>query len=193
MRVSRDEDSNRLSREEVVVLGKSILIVDPEPLFSNQLESEFQHLGCKTRAVSSICGAVQTIQEEGAEWVIAERRLDDGSWAQLFRALQGASSLRNFVIVTASGSVSEAVTATKLGACAYLAKPIKATTIVEALGETAANCGESQARWWSLERAKWEYINMTVSMSGSIAEAARRLRIERRSLRRMLAKHPPPA
>jgi len=43
----------------------------------------------------------------------------------------------------------------------------------------------------TLDRAIWEYINYSVDVAGSIAAAARNLGLDRRSLRRMLAKYAP--
>ena len=55
-------------------------------------------------------------------------------------------------------------------------------------GEDSAVDGE----WLTLERAKWEYITLVVASSRSLAQAARRLGLHARSLRRMLQKLPPP-
>lgn len=43
----------------------------------------------------------------------------------------------------------------------------------------------------SLDRAIWEYLNQTLAETGSIAAAARRLRLDRTSFKRMLRKRPP--
>jgi ActR/RegA family two-component response regulator len=43
----------------------------------------------------------------------------------------------------------------------------------------------------SLDRAIWEYLNQTLVETGSISAAARRLRVDRTSLKRMLRKEPP--
>lgn len=49
-----------------------------------------------------------------------------------------------------------------------------------------ACAGEHDDEWATLERIKWEYIHFVVSNSRSLAEAARRLGLQARSLRRML-------
>jgi two-component system response regulator RegA len=44
----------------------------------------------------------------------------------------------------------------------------------------------------SLERIKWEHINRVLEdCGGSVSEAARRLKLHRRTLQRMLQKYPP--
>jgi ActR/RegA family two-component response regulator len=45
--------------------------------------------------------------------------------------------------------------------------------------------------WPSLDRAIWDYLNQVFLASGSMSEAARRLKVDRRSLRRMLGKQAP--
>jgi two-component system response regulator RegA len=44
----------------------------------------------------------------------------------------------------------------------------------------------------TLERMQWEYIHAVLdSCQGNVSEAARRLRMHRQSLQRMLRRHPP--
>jgi ActR/RegA family two-component response regulator len=43
----------------------------------------------------------------------------------------------------------------------------------------------------TLDRAVWEYIARTVETAGTLSGGARRLGIDRRSLKRMLKKYPP--
>ena len=82
----------------------------------------------------------------------------------------------------------------RAGIAVYVAKPVTAEMVLAALGD-GADWAQAPADpcWPSLDRTIWEYINQVLVEAGSISEAARRLRIDRRSLRRMLAKHPPAA
>ena len=46
----------------------------------------------------------------------------------------------------------------------------------------------------SLDRQEWEYLNKILAdCNGNISEAARRLKMHRRTLQRKLQKHPPKA
>jgi two-component system response regulator RegA len=91
--------------------------------------------------------------------------------------------------------VATAVRAVRLGFDAYLAKPIDPRCIaglLEGCGRPAAPVEPPDTEAWpSLDRTIWELVNQVVAVSGSLSEAARRLGLDRRSLRRMLAKYPP--
>jgi two-component system response regulator RegA len=83
----------------------------------------------------------------------------------------------------------------RAGVSGYFAKPVCARQLLDFLhgdGEAALGDQPETEAYLTLGRAHWEYINLTLDASGSIAEAARRLGVHRRSLRRMLSKYPPP-
>ena len=75
----------------------------------------------------------------------------------------------------------------QLGASVVLARPTTFLQIISALeGKPRRDLPPM-----SLDRAIWEYLNQTLSETGSIAAAARRLRLDRTSFKRMLRKRPP--
>jgi two-component system, response regulator RegA len=86
--------------------------------------------------------------------------------------------------------------AVRLGARDYLTKPADPDRILSALrGEVAfaASPAEAPPEIPSLDRVEWEHIQRVLTEAGgNISQAARLLGIDRRSLQRKLAKHPPP-
>jgi two-component system response regulator RegA len=174
-------------------VNKRVMIADPQHAFACQLGIGFRGLGYEPVVVDNMEEALIRAKELRPQLVISEQRLGTGTWLDLLKSLRYVEITGRFAIVTASGSISSAVLATKLGVAAYLAKPVTAKDVIRTVEATTEELTdiEQQPAYCSLERAKWEYINMTVTSAGSIAEAARRLRVERRSLRRMLAKYPP--
>jgi ActR/RegA family two-component response regulator len=175
------------------VLGKHVLIADAQYSFAHPLGVGFERLGYRSIVVGTMDSALERAGETRPELIICEQRVGAASWLDLLKYLRDAAIPARIAIVTASGSFADAVFATKLGVSAYLAKPVTPKNIIDAVTSPIEQPPDSerQSAYCSLERAKWEYINMMVATAGSIAEAARRLRIERRSLRRMLAKAPP--
>jgi two-component system response regulator RegA len=82
----------------------------------------------------------------------------------------------------------------RAGVTAYIAKPATAANVLDAIAEGRPQASESAPRadeYLSLNRAKWEYIHMVLAAAGTMSEAARRLGVDRRSLRRMLSQHAP--
>ena len=92
------------------------------------------------------------------------------------------------------GSMGEAGTYSvgyRLGAINYLNKPADAEEIEAALqGKRPPPMNDVP----SLDRQEWEYLNRILAdCNGNISEAARRLKMHRRTLQRKLQKHPPKA
>jgi two-component system response regulator RegA len=115
-------------------------------------------------------------------------------WTQILRWVAELDLESHVVVATAFGSVSSAVRAIKMGVSAYVEKPFCALQIVDSLShhpcEGAFAPGQDRALR-SLHRLRWDYINATLDSTGTIAAAADRLGLDRRSLRRMLSKYPP--
>jgi ActR/RegA family two-component response regulator len=180
---------------------ESVVIADLESHWLERLQHEFDRIGWNVIGASSADSALLHALKHAPDLVIVERALGDMTWAAVLARLRAAGSRSELAVVTSSGSIAEAVAATRGGVAAYLAKPVGALDVLDAvhLGRYTQHTLQwpaPQSRtesYLSLERAKWEYINMTVRAAGSLAEAARRLRVDRRSLRRMLAKEPPTA
>jgi two-component system, response regulator RegA len=103
-------------------------------------------------------------------------------------ALKLAAPACAVIVLTACGSIAMAVRAVRAGAIGFLLKPAAVSQILDAAGTGSP---ETEPAYPSLDRHIWEYISCCVESAGSIGEAARRLRIHRRSLSRMLRKVPP--
>src|ERR671939_473042 len=87
-------------------------------------------------------------------------------------------------------TIGTAVEAIRLGAINYLNKPADADEVEAALlgKRPPPPVGEVP----SLDRQEWEYLNRILAdCNGNISEAARRLKMHRRTLQRKLQKHPP--
>ena len=99
------------------------------------------------------------------------------------------------VVLTAYGSIATTIDAMKLGAVYYLQKPADADDILAAFqrDNPALSTGETFTfSAPSLERVRWEHINLILGdCDGNVSEAARRLKLHRRTLQRILQKYPP--
>jgi two-component system response regulator RegA len=116
------------------------------------------------------------------------------------RRLRALDATTVIVVLTGYGSIATALDALRLGAAHYLTKPAD----VDDLLATFARADPSRldaplatpdpvTDTPSLARVEWEHINRVLADSGgNISEAARRLRLHRRSLQRKLAKYPVP-
>jgi two-component system response regulator RegA len=171
----------------------SLLIADPERSFRDNLARRFVEQGCQVDVASDLEAATVVLRGKQIELLVLEVRLDNGAHSG-FDLLQQINELPlrpRVVVLTAYASISTAVRAVRLGVEGYLTKPATPAQIVAAShgGQRPTLSPEHGAM--TLDRAIWEYISAVYEQTGSMARAARWLGIDRRSLRRMLAKYAP--
>jgi two-component system response regulator RegA len=175
------------------------IIVDAERASQRVLRDDLVRLGCETCVIAEIaelrdelaCGDAPDLI--AAEYRLAGKRLDD-----LLAAVPQPLWSR-LVIVTAYASIASAVHAVKLGVGGYLVKPARGDQVLRAAGYPApgdapdvAALHDGSQPYLSLDRAIWEFLTQAVEDAGTLSGAARLLGLHARSLRRMLAKYPPP-
>jgi len=96
------------------------------------------------------------------------------------------------VVLTGYGNIATAVTAVKLGAVDYLAKPADADDVVAALTRAPDEKAGPPDNPMSADRVRWEHIQRVYEMCDrNVSETARRLNMHRRTLQRILAKRAP--
>ena len=87
------------------------------------------------------------------------------------------------VILTGYGNIASAVTAVKLGAVDYLAKPADADEIFEALTRPTGEKAAPPENPMSADRVRWEHIQRVYELCDrNVSETARRLNMHRRSV-----------
>ena len=86
----------------------------------------------------------------------------------------------------------EAVAAIKEGAIDYLAKPADADDVEKALLADPEKKAEPPENPMSADRVKWEHIHRVFELCNrNVSETARRLKMHRRTLQRILSKRSP--
>jgi len=175
----------------------SVFIIDECEPFAIGLEGELRALGMPARTAQSFRAATALLSSTGPpSCIVSELRVNGKYVVDFMKDVTTIVPANCFVIATAYPSIATAVLLTRMGVASYLTKPISAIALLAILGEqlptVVSSLGASEAMSWpTLDRTIWEYISHVHTAAGSISEAARRLGVDRRSLRRMLAKHPP--
>jgi ActR/RegA family two-component response regulator len=194
--ISTEEEDSQTSNPVAsgYLAMRAALIVDEEGSARRDLERGFRALGVSTHAVADLREAHDLAIVHAPDLTVIELGPVAGPGLALVEKLRRRLPGARFVITTSYGSVASAVRAMRCGVDHYLCKPVTAALILEALGavdvEVVAGVGEAQVM--TLDQAIWEYLHHTVEMTGSVAQAARRLGLWRQSLRRMLNKYRPP-
>ena len=118
--------------------------------------------------------------------------LEDGNGLEVVRSLQSLNPACRVIILTGFGNIATAVAAVKAGALDYIPKPANPDEIVSALLQTEGGLPAPPEDPMSADRVRWEHIQRVFEQcdrNGS--ETARRLKMHRRTLQRILAKHAP--
>jgi two-component system response regulator RegA len=119
-------------------------------------------------------------------------RLDDGNGLDVIESLKERRNDAKVVVLTGYGNIATAVTAVKLGAVDYLAKPADADDVYNALLAAPDAKAEPPENPMSADRVRWEHIQRVYELCNrNVSETARRLNMHRRTLQRILAKRAP--
>ena len=101
-----------------------ILLVDDDPGLLRLLSIRLRAEGFDVEAVDSAHKALCSLSSFGPDLVITDLRMDKMDGIELLKELQTRSPGLRVVIITAHGTIPDAVTATQHGAFGFLTKPI---------------------------------------------------------------------
>ena len=91
-----------------------------------------------------------------------------------------------------AGNLPTAVAAVKAGAIDYIAKPVDADDVEAALLASPESKAKPPENPMSADRVKWEHIHRVFELCNrNVSETARRLKMHRRTLQRILSKRSP--
>ena len=171
---------------------RSLLIVDDDKPFSSRLARAMEGRGYQVRVAESVADGVAAIQAQAPAFAVIDMRLGDGNGLEVIARLKERRPDARGVILTGYGNIATAVTAVKLGAFDYLAKPADADEIHAALMAEPGERATPPANPMSADRVRWEHIQRVYELCGrNVSETARRLAMHRRTLQRILAKRAP--
>jgi two-component system response regulator RegA len=171
---------------------RTLLIVDDDKPFLTRLSRVMETRGFIVTAVSSVAEGLAAIGLEPPAFAIIDMRLGDGNGLDVISELKAKRPEARAIILTGYGNIATAVTAVKLGAFDYLAKPADADEIFSALMATRHDKAEVPENPMSADRVRWEHIQRIYELCGrNVSETARRLNMHRRTLQRILAKRAP--
>jgi two-component system response regulator RegA len=173
----------------------SMLIVDDDKLLRDRLVQAFTGRGYETHGAATFEQALAAARLDPPEYAVVDLRIAEQSGLELLRELLTLDPETQIVMLTGYGSIATAIDAVRLGAVHYLSKPADADDILAAFarGKSAPAPGADPGFVApSLARAEWEHIHRVLAdCDGNVSEAARRLKVHRRSLQRKLAKYAP--
>jgi len=171
---------------------RSLLLADDDRPFLTRLTRAMESRGFQVTAVDSVAEGLATIRRTAPAFAVVDMRLGDGNGLDIISELKALRPDSRGIILTGYGNIATAVTAVKLGAFDYLAKPADADEIYNALMAIQHDNAELPENPMSADRVRWEHIQRIYELCGrNVSETARRLNMHRRTLQRILAKRAP--
>lgn len=173
-------------------LEKSLLIVDDDAPLRERLAKTMGKRGFTVSMAESLAQARASIKWNVPNYAIVDLKLNDGSGLDIVDEIHAANEKARVIVLTGYGNIATAVTAIKHGATDYLPKPADADAIERTLMNLGPDLPPPSISPMSPDRVKWEHIQRIFAECGNnVSETARQLKMHRRTLQRILAKHAP--
>jgi two-component system response regulator RegA len=171
---------------------RSLLIVDDDKPFLQRIARAMEGRGFAVETADSIAEGLAKVEDHPPAFAVVDMRLGDGNGLDVIELLRRRRPDARAVVLTGYGNIATAVTAVKLGAVDYLAKPSDADDILRALTQQQTDRAQPPENPMSADRVRWEHIQRVYEMcERNVSETARRLNMHRRTLQRILAKRAP--
>ena len=172
--------------------NKSLLIVDDDNPFRERLARAMEKKGFEVFQAEGVQKGIQTVKDKKPAFAVVDLRLSDGSGLDVVKQIQSLNSTSRIIMLTGYGNIPTAVAAIKEGAIDYLAKPADADDVEKALLADPETKAEPPENPMSADRVKWEHIHRVFELCNrNVSETARRLKMHRRTLQRILSKRSP--
>lgn len=103
---------------------RTVMVVDDEPGIRTALRANFLRHGWLVETASCVREAIRNVEQRIFDLVVTDMRMPDGTGLEVMRAARRVSPETAVILLTAYGSVPDAVSAMRDGALDYLTKPI---------------------------------------------------------------------
>lgn len=173
---------------------KSMLIVDDDTPFRERLAQAMERRGYKVATADSAAAGIEAAGDVRPAFAVVDLKLGDGNGLEVVTALRAARPDSRIIVLTGYGNIASAVAAVKQGAVDYLSKPADADAIEAALLQRGGALPPPPEQPMTADRVRWEHIQRVFEQCDrNVSETARRLRMHRRTLQRILNKFAPRA
>ena len=171
---------------------KSLLILDDDEPFRSRLARAMDKKGFQVIEAKSVEEGLRIANKTPTNFAVVDLRLEDGSGLEVVKALHKIKKESRIVMLTGYGNLPTAVAAVKAGAIDYIAKPVDADDVEAALLASPESKAKPPENPMSADRVKWEHIHRVFELCNrNVSETARRLKMHRRTLQRILSKRSP--
>ena len=171
---------------------KSLLLVDDDNPFRERLARAMEKKGFEVIQAEGVKKGIDAVKSKKPAFAVVDLRLNDGNGLEVVKQIQETNENSRIVMLTGYGNIPTAVAAIKEGAIDYLAKPADADDVEKALLADPKKKAAPPENPMSADRVKWEHIHRVFELCNrNVSETARRLKMHRRTLQRILSKRSP--
>lgn len=125
-----------------------LLLVDDDPSLLKLLGMRLSSEGYQITTAASGPEALRLLQKEQIDLVISDLRMDEMDGLALFGEIQKRNPSLPVIILTAHGSIPDAVSATQQGVFSFLTKPVDRDALYKAIDDALAQrAPASDDRW----------------------------------------------
>jgi len=171
---------------------KSLLIVDDDNPFRDRLARAMEKKGFQVAQAEGVKQGIMQVKNSPPAFAVVDLRLNDGNGLEVVKEIHKLKKNSRVVMLTGYGNIPTTVAAIKAGAIDYLPKPANADDIEKALLASIDSQAQPPENPMSADRVKWEHIHRVFELCNrNVSETARRLKMHRRTLQRILSKRSP--
>ena len=171
---------------------KSLLIVDDDAPLRDRLARAMEKKGFQVVQAESVKQGITEAKNSPPAFAVVDLRLEDGNGLEVVKEIRKLKKDSKVIMLTGYGNIPTAVAAVKAGAADYIPKPADADDVENALLALPEEKAIPPKNPMSADRVKWEHIHRVFELCNrNVSETARRLKMHRRTLQRILSKRSP--
>ncbi|MES1946763.1 response regulator GlrR [Salinisphaera sp. C84B14] len=134
--------------------GGKILLVDDDPSLRRLLALRLEGAGHHVETAESGLAALRALDNYGADCVITDLRMDEMDGMALLERLSHAHPNLPVILLTAHGTIPEAVAATQGGALDFLSKPVDKDVLLARVDQALEQTGVGSEDWQQIWRSR---------------------------------------
>ena len=189
MRMEREETN---AQKIADFADKTLLIVDDDNPLRDRLARAMEKKGFQVAQAESAEKGISQAKNKPPAFAVVDLRINNGSGLEVVKEIQKFKKDSRVVMLTGYGNIPTAVAAIKAGAIDYIPKPADADDVESALLASPESKAVPPKDPMSADRVKWEHINRVFELCNrNVSETARKLKMHRRTLQRILSKRSP--
>ena len=152
--------------------ARRVLLVDDDPGLLQVLAIRLRRAGYEVETAPSARQALTHLSGFWPQVVVTDMRMDGMDGLALFDEIQKIDPTLPVIVLTAHGTIPDAVDATRRGVFSYLTKPFEKEALLEAIARAAAIHGQAEAAG-DQKTADWasEIVTRSATMKALLREA----------------------